>query len=138
MSLAALIRSMAEAGATVDMIVAAVEAHEACATAKSGQRRAPSQDRVWVYVMAHDEPDSKLTKVGISQNPEFRRETLEREESITLSVAYTEGPFTRARALEIERATHRRLDDFRQRGEWFSCGALRATGAVRNVARGAA
>lgn len=91
---------------------------------------------VWVYVMMHDHPGAELVKVGISQNPDHRRKTLEKEHGKSLAVIFTEGPFTRKHAFAIERAAHGRLAATRDHGEWFVCGPDAATEAVLLSARG--
>lgn len=132
MTLSVTVRALVAAGATGEMILAVVEAHE---NAVAALPQAP--ERVWVYVMGVDHPDDNLVKVGISKHPNHRRETLEKERGLNLYVAHTEGPFTRSLASEIERQAHTMLAELRERGEWFLCGVERAADVVRDCAIGA-
>jgi len=98
------------------------------------ERHPVNDDHVWVYVMAEDQKDSDLIKVGISKHPEYRRLTLEKERRLNLHIAHTEGPYTRPQALSIERIAHNMLSSHREHGEWFLCGAERAIDVVRTCA----
>jgi hypothetical protein len=138
---AAALKKMRDLGLTLDQAIEIAEAWEEGSArpvpmldATAERKRA--RDRVWVYVIAVDHPGGRLVKVGISQHPNFRLATLERERGHNLFLAHTEGPFSRAEAVAIERRAHKALWPEREIGEWFLCGSERATEAVKH-ARGA-
>jgi hypothetical protein len=140
-AIAAALKHMLAAGMPHDAIVVAVAAMEvemAAAPRPPPQPRAiPVPDEsVWVYVIAVDHPGDVLVKVGISKHPRFRMSTLEKERGYNLYLAHTEGPFSRSDATAVERQAHHVLADERERGEWFLCGAERATEVVRLCANG--
>lgn len=123
------LKALVAVGATPEQMLVVVEAMEPAA---GRGRQKPNDERVWVYVMAEDYPDSDLVKVGISQHPNYRRLVLEKEEARNLYVAHTEGPFLRATAYDIEQRSHGCLEEFHSRGEWFVCGVDRAIEAIRD------
>lgn len=136
MSTVAFIRRMLDAGFTPDDALRAAEAFEASLPAPvdaQAERRRAKDDGVWVYVIAVDHPGAALTKVGISQHPQHRMATLERERGVNLYLAETFGPFSRKQAVEIERRAHRSLLDRQEMGEWFWCCAADAAEIVRTA-----
>ncbi len=134
MKLSILVRAMADAGATVEAIALAVEAVEASIGGSQPTnfvRQRQNDERVWVYVMAEDNPMGELVKVGISQHPNHRMKTLEREWDRVLYLAHTEGPFRRSDAVAIERKAHEKLVDRREHGEWFHASAEEAVSVLQ-------
>lgn len=143
---AAALRELIALGVSGEALIAAIERIEAAALierAGAKPMRAqdispqPPEERVWVYVMGEDYPDSPLVKVGISKHPNHRLNTLAREQGRNLYIAHTEGPYSRSMAAEIERNAHALLVAHRERGEWFLCGVDEATARVRDVVMGA-
>lgn len=133
---AALLRKMHEMGLTREQIAELAELWER-GTAKAVSAPDFSVERVWVYVMGVDHADDDaLVKVGISKHPNYRLLTLAKERGLNLYLAHTEGPFSRARATEIESAAHQLLEADRERGEWFTCGAPKAIEVVKSYVNG--
>lgn len=129
--IADVLRQLVTAGATAEMLVCAVEALEHAREPQAPRRATANDERVWIYVIAVDHPDTDLSKVGVSQHPEHRRATLERERGWNLYLAHTEGPFSRSQAVAIERLAHQSLADIREKGEWFWCSADEAISTVK-------
>lgn len=59
--------------------------------------------------------DGELIKIGFSERPEFRKEDLEKEVGLPLTLIGTLPG-----GAMLESRLHRRFSDFRVRGEWFS------------------
>jgi hypothetical protein len=102
--------------ALVAMLIAAVAVE--AAGQRSFVRQKPAEDGVRVYVM---EDAAGRVKVGISQNPYWRRKQLAYELKTEITLYYATAGMTRAEALAIEARAHSDLAEHRVVGEWFSC-----------------
>lgn len=134
MSLAAIVSALFDAGATREMIVAAVSAYDQGSQQVRVHRRNDPDDQVWVYVIEVEHPGDTLVKVGISKHPHLRLATLEKERGYNLYLTHTEGPFSRTTARAVEAKAHGMLSSQREKGEWFLCGAERAVDVVQACA----
>ena len=132
MSAIAFLRQLLDDGLELTAALIAADRFE---RTRAGARYVePADEKVWVYVMAVDDPGDRLIKVGISKHPNFRLHVLEKERGYDLYLAHTEGPFTRPSAARIERLAHEALRNDRERGEWFTCGVERAAKVVSSAA----
>ncbi len=85
---------------------------------------------VRVYVM-HDAGGH--VKVGVSDNPWWRRCAIEACNPRDVTLVYWSMEFARWRALEVERTAHQCLSEWRHRNEWFTCNAETAIEAVKGA-----
>jgi len=94
---------------------------------------------VRVYILAErfdDGSDYRALKIGISANPAGRAHALNAGNPREVYVAFASEPFSRAEALEIERAAHEDLGKWALGREWFYCpleyglDAMRSNGAL--------
>jgi hypothetical protein len=125
-------RALRDGGYTFDE---AIELLERC-DAEMGKRRPPAPQPRYqrpelkpasVYVF---EDAGFGVKVGVSQHPDYRCSTLEKERGRSLSIRYTTDTFERPAAFSVERRAHEILSDYRLEGEWFSCSAQDAVNAI--------
>lgn len=144
MSAIAFLRQMLDAGLSLKDALTAAEAFEQSSpgfdsvlSVQRQVRKPQNNEAVWVYVMAVDHPNAApLVKIGISQHPETRLATLERDHRRNLFLAATFGPFSRSRALDIEKSAHFTLNDLNESGEWFWCPVSLAEDTIRRFAFG--
>ena len=75
--------------------------------------------KFYVYLAQHVHTTHKPFKVGVARNVDRRLETLQTGNPYELAIIAKLGPFSRLQAYETERRLHRRLKNFKIRGEWF-------------------
>lgn len=106
---------------------------DALGNRQSCERAKPNDEAVHVYVMV-----SRIhgdVKIGISQNPEWRRKELSKERRGDLALAWFSEACSRRLATDIERRAHETMRNVRLDGEWFDCSPDEAISAVRSAER---
>jgi hypothetical protein len=91
------------------------------------RRPAPDGSPCEIYVMAVKDS----IKIGISHNPQRRREELQIAAMQDVRLVWTAQRMPRFLARKVEVAAHARLEKFCVGGEWFSVSALVAIDVVR-------
>lgn len=87
----------------------------------------PSKDESWVYLI-HAQ-GTKLYKIGVAADPEARLRELQTANPLGLVLLY-KIPGTRS----VEQAIHRKLEEYRVRGEWFEFhSAIKPVDAFQSV-----
>lgn len=72
-----------------------------------------------------------IIKIGISDNPTKRRTTVENASGFPLELVYESAAITKP--ITIERLIHKRLEEYRQRGEWFTIDITQAIEIVKQI-----
>lgn len=70
------------------------------------------------------ERETKLTKIGISRNPNKRLRTIETQSGFERSDFYVTNPIENAR--KMEKLFHEMLNEYRTQGEWFKINIKKA------------
>lgn len=76
--------------------------------------------RTYVYFIRECIGDLAPVKIGIADDIDKRMQELQIGNSRRLVLAAKLGPFTRARAFDIEMKMHSKFHKHRIRGEWFT------------------
>ena len=72
-----------------------------------------------------------IIKICISDNPSKRRTTVENASGFPLLLVYESKPILNP--ITVERLIHKRLDQYRQRGEWFTVDAESAKKEIEQI-----
>lgn len=83
------------------------------------------------YLYAFKNELTGFIKIGISNNPEKRKRSLEYACGCPLTVVFTIK--TLESAEKVEREVHLKLKEHRQLGEWFNCSEAAVIAATNNI-----
>lgn len=72
-----------------------------------------------------------IVKIGISDNPSKRKSTVENASGFPLTLVYESKPVLNP--VTVERLIHKRLDEYRQRGEWFTIDTESAIKEIKQI-----
>lgn len=99
------------------------------------RRTSPRRERAsyYVYVVS----SGKGQKIGISARPNDRFKSLKSSVPVSMALLATWEVADRERAVQIERAAHDMLSQFRLKGEWFAVTESDALSAVRFAVKAA-
>ena len=78
---------------------------------------------MYIYVIGKDKRDSPV-KIGTSTNPQGRLKVLQTANHEKLHIKHLVECKSVANASAMEREIHRKLDQYRVNGEWFSVEGL--------------
>lgn len=72
-----------------------------------------------------------IVKVGMSDNPSKRLTTIENASGFTLELYFESTPIKRPRI--VEGLIHKRLNEYRQKGEWFTINPEKAKEIIQQI-----
>jgi hypothetical protein len=92
----------------------------------------PVTDPYWAYVI--QEVGEDIVKIGVARRPEYRVAEMQCGNWRSLALVYQYETVGRELAHKIEFRTHRHLESFRIRGEWFRVSVIEAAAIIKGVA----